>query len=294
MRCWWNLLTVGFVTCVLGTASCGGDDDARETPYEEFAGEYADVFCSELAPCCTLVPFSVEECKSFMGFFVVLEAAAARENKFVFHPDLAEQCLADVRAQGLCTGIEPESCRRVTEGKVAGGGACESSAECPSSERASSVCSLDGEGRGVCRFPGRAGAVGEACAGNCDGGRLECGSDVAGMDTFCYRDTGLTCTAGTCQALAAIGAPCSGFDSCVDGATCSGGVCLALAGLGGACSSSSECRDEHYCAAGACAARLPSGSACDDTADSCLNGTCMGGRCSDFLLEFMCAFGALE
>jgi len=288
------LLTAGFVACVLGTASCGGDEEATRTPYEEFASEYVDVFCGALEPCCTLVPFSVENCRSLMGFFVVYEAAAARESKFVFHEDRARQCLADLRAQGLCTGIEPESCRDVTEGKIPGGGSCKSGVECPSSDRSASACSLAEDGDGVCRFPGRAGALGEACAGNCEDARLECGSDVAGMDTFCYRDTGLTCTAGTCQPLAALGVPCSGFDSCVDGATCSGGVCLALAGLGGACTNSSECREEHYCAAGACTARTAPGSTCDETADSCLNGTCVGGRCSDFLLELLCGFGGIE
>jgi hypothetical protein len=173
---------------------------------------------------------------------------------------------------------------------VAGGEVCRSSAECVSTDRSRGVCQVV-EDDGICSFPGRAAGAGERCAGDCDEG-LECNATAAGMDGFCYRDTGLTCTDGACEPLAAVGAPCSGFGSCVDGATCTGATCVALAGLGGACMTSSNCRPEHYCSSGACAERVLPGSPCP-TSDSC-QGTCIDGRCADIVLETLCLFGSPE
>ena len=129
---------------------------------------------------------------------------------------------------------------------------------------------------------------------NCDDSQFECNATEPGMDTFCYRDTGLTCTNGTCQDLPGVGAACTQVAGCVDGAACRIGVCAALAGPGAACASSSDCRDELYCAGGACAPRVPAGSPCDAAVDPCLNGTCINGRCADFALETVCLFGTVE
>jgi hypothetical protein len=177
----------------------------------------------------------------------------------------------------------------VTEGKVQGGEPCRGNAECVSNERTPGICRLGDDGSGFCLFPGRAGAVGEACASNC-GGEYDCSSQVAGMDVYCYPDTGLQCVGGTCQPLDAIGASCS-FESCVESATCREGTCIARAGVGGTCASSDECTDENHCSNGACTARKPAGSACEPSADEC-RGSCLEGQCSDLVLETLCAFGA--
>lgn len=272
----------------LAAVACDSDEEKPLTPYEAFLDEYADAFCVALEPCCALVPFSVGDCRTFLGF-AFASGGSAREDKFVFHGDRADQCLAELRAQGVCSGATPASCERVTEGKVLGGFPCRGNAECMSSERSQGLCRLGDDGNGFCQFPGREGALGEACAGDCPDG-FECSSQVAGEDVYCYRETGLECVGGTCQALDAIGASCT-LDSCVESATCRGGTCIARAGVGGTCSSSDECTDENYCSNGACTPRKAAGEACDPSADEC-RASCFEGQCSDLALETLCAFGA--
>src|SRR5262245_26088537 len=142
MRSRWFLVP-GMVAILSGAVSCGGDDerdDGPRTPYQQYAADYIDAFCTSLAPCCTFVPFSIGECKTWLGFVMMYEASAARADKYVFYQDRADQCLADIRAQGLCTGVEPASCAGVVEGKLAGGDSCKSSAECPGNERVAGEC----------------------------------------------------------------------------------------------------------------------------------------------------------
>lgn len=291
MRSRWNLISAAIALSALVFA-CGGDEEPETTPYERFFDDYADALCESLAPCCTFTQFSVSECRSLLSFLGAFEASAARKDRFVFHADRAKQCLAEMRTQSLCTGATPASCDTVTEGKLSGGDACKSSAECPSSERAAAACRMTDDANGFCLFPGRAAARGEACAGDCDGS-FDCTGAEPGADAFCYADTGLRCMNGTCQELAPVGAACSISGDCVATATCSGAVCRALASAGAACASSSDCLPELYCAAGTCAPRLPAGSACDVAVDSCLDG-CIAGKCANFALETLCLFGSTE
>jgi hypothetical protein len=284
----WSVWCAGLAVTALAATPCESDEEKPPTPYQAFNDEYADAFCAALEPCCALVPFSVGECRTWLGFAFAAQGNA-RADKFVFHQDRADQCLRELRSEGVCTGDVPLSCNQVTEGEVSGGFPCEGNAECVASERSPGICRQEDDGNGFCLFPGRAGALGEACASNCDDA-YSCSSQVAGEDVYCYRDTGLECVGGTCQALDAIGAACS-FGSCIDSATCREGVCIARAGVGGKCSSSDECTDENYCASGACTPRKLAGSACDPSADEC-RGSCFEGQCSDLVLETLCAFGA--
>jgi hypothetical protein len=292
MRNRWNILGAALVVPALSVVSCGGDEEAELTPYERFFDEYVDALCGALEPCCTFTTYSVDECRSLMSFLATYEASAARENRFVFHADRAKQCLADLREQGICSGIAPASCDTVAEGKLAGGEACKSNVECPASERAAAVCRLTDDQQGFCLFPGRVAARGEACAGDCSGD-FECSAAEPGMDAFCYADTGLRCENGTCVDRAPVGAPCSGFDDCVATATCSNAICRGLSGPAAPCVASGDCLPDLYCASGACAARLPAGSACDAAPDSCLD-ACINGRCASFALETLCLFGSTE
>jgi hypothetical protein len=273
----------------LGVVACEGET-TKETssPYSRFAAEYSRALCDALAPCCSLVEFSVESCRAWLGLGFVAEAKSARPENYVFHQDRADQCLADISARGLCSGGEPESCRTVTEGKLPGGSECRGSAECLSTDRTPGGCFAGLDDVERCVYPGRAAGRGEACVGDCDD-IYGCSSDMPGMDSFCYPDTGLWCNGGTCQDFDAIGAPCT-FDTCAVGAMCSGSVCVAQGAAGAACASSEECTDANYCSNGICAARLPAGSACTAT-DSCLNGSCIEGSCFDFILETLCVFG---
>jgi hypothetical protein len=281
-------LAVLVTTC--GVVACESEEEQPPpTPYMKYAEEYSKVFCDALAPCCALLDFSIESCRFWIGLGFVSEAAAARGDLFVFHQDRGTQCIADIEALGLCSGVEPESCRTVTEGMLPGGSVCKSSAECVSSDRSPGGCFAAVDGANRCNYPGRAAALGEACAGDCDFG-YPCSSEVAGMDTYCYPDTGLRCDGGVCRAFDPIGAPCS-VDSCVVGAMCNGSMCVAQAGTGAACTLSSQCTDD-YCLNGVCTARLPAGSACT-TNESCSTGLCTEGSCFDFLLETMCVFGTL-
>jgi len=284
----WRVVFLGASVLALAAVACDSDEDEPPTPYEAFLADYADAFCMALEPCCSLVPFSVSDCRSLLGF-AFAAGGSAREDKFVFHEDRGDQCLAELRAEGLCTGVAPASCERVTEGKLAGGEPCKGNAECEASERSQGLCRLGDDGSGFCQFPGRAGALGEACAGNCPSD-FECSSQVAGENVYCYRDTGLECVGGTCQALDAIGASCT-LNSCVESASCRGGTCIARAGVGGMCASSDECTDENYCSDGECTQRLAAGAACDPSADEC-RGSCFEAQCSDLVLETVCAFGA--
>ena len=273
-----------------GVVACGSEEEPPPpTPYVKFAEEYSRVFCDALAPCCALVDFSVEACRLLLDLGFVTEAKAAREDLFVFHQDRATQCIADIEAMGLCSGVEPASCHTVTEGRLPGGSVCESSAECLSSDRSRGSCVPAVDGTIRCDYPGRAAALGGACVGDCDFGD-PCSSDVAGMDSFCYPDTGLYCDGGFCRALDPIGAPCS-FDSCVVGAMCDGSMCVARAGAGAACTLSEQCTDGHYCLNEFCTAELPAGSPCT-ASDSCSNGSCTDGTCFAFRLETMCDSGA--
>jgi hypothetical protein len=291
MRCRWISGCLAVLVTTFGVAACESEEEPPPaTPYMKFAEDYSRVFCDALAPCCALLDFDVESCRLWIGLGFVSEAQAARKDLFVFHQDRATQCIADIEAMGLCSGIEPASCRSVTEGTLPGGSECKSSAECVSSDRSPGSCFPATDGTNRCDYPGRAAAQGETCAGDCDDD-YPCVSEVAGMDTFCYPDTGLYCLDDVCTPFDPIGAPCS-FDSCVSGATCSGSTCVALAGQGGACTLSTQCSDENYCLNGICTARLPAGSPCT-TSESCSDGLCTEGTCFSFLLETMCVFGSI-
>jgi hypothetical protein len=290
MWCRWISGCSTVLVLTFGVVACESEEEPPPpTPYMNFAEEYSRVFCNALAPCCALSDFSVEACRVWLGLSFVSEAKAAREDLFVFHQDRATQCIADITAMGLCSGVEPASCRAVTEGRLPGGSVCESSAECVSSDRSPGSCFLAVDDTNRCDYPGRAAALGGACAGDCDFG-APCSSEVAGMDAFCYPDTGLYCDGGVCRALDPIGAPCS-FDSCVVGAMCDGTMCVAQAGVGAACTLSEQCTAGNYCLNGVCSAELAAGSPCT-VSDSCANGSCTEGACFAFPLETMCVFGA--
>ena len=291
MRSRWITLSLGLLVATLGAVACSEEGDPPVTPYQEFVGEYSNAFCDALAPCCVSLEFSVEDCKSLFEF-AAAGAAAAREELFVFHQDRADLCLADLRAEGICSGIEPASCRSVTEGTLAGGEVCRDAAECVSSARSGGACLPDADGTDRCQFPGRAAERGEACVGSC-ADLFPCSSDEAGMDGYCYEDTGLFCNGdGVCQDFVALGAPCGVFDECASGAACRGGLCVAKAGVGASCTQNAQCTDENHCSSGVCSARQPVGAACDDASDSCLNGFCTEGRCTDVVVETLCGFGA--
>ena len=146
------------------------------------------------------------------------------------------------------------------------------------------------------RLQGKVGST--PCVGTRDGAVTSfssSGDTIPLTGYICDLADGVSCnsTSGACEALAAVGEPCTG--ACVTAAYCafSEGVCRPRVALGDACKSDEECVAGAYCetTGNTCAARRASGKACTDNSEcesgDCTNQTCADGS-DDFALTLLC------
>lgn len=276
---------LGLGVAALAAVACGSSDTeiASEgaSDYEAYAKELAVLLCESGAGCCG-EGFQYDLCMQFLPLMVEHPAP----DKFVFHPEAAEQCLAGTRANSAC-GEEPEACSRVTEGLVSSGGSCRSHLECvpPGASAPSGMC--DGpEGSMRCRG---AASVGEACDGTCFDDLCVLLSEAGG--NVCLDDLGSRCSfeSGVCEATIPAGAPCTIRDLCASGLECTSGVCTPLPSAGAPCTF--ECAEGNYCNSGTCVPKLPAGAACVNYSE-CLEDVCENGACMPPTSDggFVCLF----
>lgn len=236
-------LATGLVACELLLA-CGSTEDDHAS-IDRFFRAVVSIVCDSLAQCCAAskLPFDADACAELALLVAPTEGP-------VFFPDVADQCLADLKVWVAATcvdGPSPPSCDRVFSGSVKSGGACMSSAECEHPPDRRVTCA-----DGTCRtIPPP--EVGQSC-----GDPTETEFYICPFGAF-YCDF----TDDICKATAHVGEPCNppqcdaesycdlGTKTCVPyhqpGEPCEGG-----------CARGAYCRE----ADGVCAQRTPLGSPC--------------------------------
>jgi hypothetical protein len=261
--------------------------------------------CDEYADCCVAAgrPGDGAQCRAFY-------AAFAPPN---YDQAAADACLAEIRALGgdKCDfSRSTPSCEKVfsSGGSAQPGEACEDDADCAPSDEGEVECASDFTIDATVqqcqvRVTGVAGST--PCVGTVDGNVTFSSGTAEGipaMGYLCHIADGLTCdsTTGACQALAAVGEPCAGFDGCVTSAYCdfASGSCLERKALGEPCGTDDECQEGGYCDQSAatdstCLASRAQGEACttnsECASDNCTNQEC--GPVDDFTLAFICGGG---
>lgn len=256
------------------TGACGDSDtelgsEQRAQAYEDYVSELTELLCESSASCCGIPNFPLRDCKLALPFL----AERPDPEKFVFHQDLADQCLAEVRVTTACAPT-PEVCYRVVEGLVPGGATCETSLECASDGQffVGNRCEGSETGRGQCSAPAM---LGEACDGACTKDYCyHLDNTGAGL---CSGEQGLRCgsTSRVCEAAVPAGGACAESQACDDGLTCNGSTCVPPPSVGEPCML--ECAEGSYCNLGTCAPTVPLGSPC--TLSECTPGACVAGVC---------------
>ncbi len=269
---------------VVASGGCGGGDDGGSDGAVTDSSAFAAAYCALYAPCCADLGLPIGEqvgCKTLFG------AVSPSD------PSAVQACLDAYREQAkdaaFCslTLPTPEPCKRAfpqqggtSQGTAAPGQACSSTSECAPSAAGRVTCLA---GSSTCRVLTHAKA-GAACNGDVwDTSSLVTNAPSGDTIPVCYRDDGLTCEAGTCAEISAVGGTCTSDGTCATGAYCASGTCAAKVGPGASCAGSSgACDATSYCdqlGTKKCEARIAEGGACD-TNDQCTTGYCYPDKCA--------------
>ena len=262
-------MRIGLLFGLFGFAvftGCGGssEDDAGTSappvPKEELAASSGAALCTDLGACCSAEGHAYDLAKCSQTMNEVIQAFLidpAEKEGAEYDAQAAGDCLAWLRASAKsCSfGEAPVACDRIYVGVKQPGIACEGDIGCAPVPGADVYC------EGECIATPR-GKQGDACNGTCtdhgDGESCSGSSSQAGAAT-CWTNDGVFCGQdGTCQALLAIGAPCS-FEGCVATAYCSNGTCAPRLGAGEVCAGEYDaCAAGLSCSqAGVCIANEP-------------------------------------
>jgi hypothetical protein len=279
----------------LVVAACSDDDPS---PTEAFAEDY----CALLMPCCKEAGLSNDpsSCEMLIGW-------AATQGKF--NESKANECLAAMRAAStdpnfcsMSDGVyeDSDACDDVFDsqgGSTQPGGTCEMDSDCAGSAQGEGACMSYYEGdvrRTVCMIMADGNPGDGPCVATKDGNVTwySPGEDPPpALGYICDQGKGTYCDDSTtkCEALVAVGSPCTYGTPCVEGAYCSSGTCQPSLPAGSACTSDDECGEKHYCDE-FCKAQLPAGSPCTSS-DQCDGGWCTNNKCDgsdDIGLAFVC------
>lgn len=283
--------------CLTGMALAlvGGCGESEADGSDQFIAD----LCAELAPCCARAgrPSDGAQCRAFYSAFV---------GSASFDQAAADDCLAEFRASEDSCDLgsrSAPSCAKVfssSGGTKQPGEACDSDSDCASQPEGRVECAseyVDGANIQQCqlRLPGKAGS--SPCIGTVDGNLTYYSGvqdSIPATGYLCDLADGLSCDSqtGACEALAALGEPCTG--ECVPSAYCSfpDRVCTARVAVGEPCAPAEECVEEAYCEtdSGSCVARRETGAACE-TSQECQSGNCTNQKCaanSDLSLVLLC------
>jgi hypothetical protein len=233
-----------------------GDDDESGGAGAGFMNEYANVYCSGVAPCCAAAgsEHDVSACKQFFEFYGSVAARSAKH----FDAAAADQCLVDLQAAlASCDSKEPASCSRALSGDAAPGAACDDDIDCALPPAGTARCDLDFEtDTGKCQvlLPPE---EGKPCGlGSTESEVYDCTDHPL---FYCGSDS-------LCVARVAIGSPCTSSNDCTADGFCdtTSNVCVAKIAIGQSCASA-ECVDEAYCdAADSCQQKKAAGQACTE------------------------------
>lgn len=263
------------------SSSTGGGGGSAPIPQDQFVAQVGAAICDQIGPCCTSAGYTYDaaKCKEALTSSLQSQLAdplrkydsAAGGNCVAAAKAAAPKCFADASTLSFIT-----ACDNVVVGTVAAGGSCTSSGQCAVPAGASGASCSNGK----CVLQTR-GKAGDACSATCtkaSNGNTDCWSSSGaptGNATYCWIEDGVACGADfKCQAVAALGQPCT-YGGCVATAYCgSDQKCAARAGVGGACSGSDTCVDGTYCGSDSkCAAQKANGSTCTSSSE-CTSGHC--------------------
>lgn len=280
----------------------GGGSSATST-------DFISSYCKMVGQCCGTqnLPSDGATCTALFN---------ALESGNTYDPSQGSQCLDAVSsaasadpmwcAKSSQSGLNT-ACKNVYKkpggaSGVAPGGPCKTDSDCADGPPGSkAVCAHTFSGNATtstCQIqtPGKAGD-GPCLAtvvANADGSTSTYGVSSSGSDAgapamgfTCAQSDGLYCndTTKKCTALGAVGAMCSGDQSCAVGTFCSfssgGEKCAARVAIGADCSMSSQsCVDGAYCdqTTKKCTAQVGDGAACA-TSDQCKSRSCNNKTC---------------
>jgi len=286
------------------TASCDGetedDDDGPSGPVavNDFSQRFAASYCASIQGCCERFGerFELSSCQETLRAYLAAALGVQLANpKIIFDEQVAGQCIdayaAVARACTERSNAADDACDGLLRGTVPVGGECGESDECVQTAEQDASCTS-----GICVaeepyesvFDGPHAALGEACAGTCEGdpdtGGGSCSGIVDGVPGtgVCWLNDGLICsTAGSCVAAPQVGEPCQQYQ-CAVGAYCVASTCEA-ASSDGPCTSDSACLPTSYCDYDAmrCIPLKADGETCD-SGDECLGGDCEADRCREW------------
>jgi hypothetical protein len=288
-----SVLGLSLASALVVTA-CSDDEPS---PAEEFAQDY----CALLMPCCKQAGLSSDpsSCEMLFGW-------AASQAKF--NESKANACLASMRA----AASTPEFCSMNYDdegacddvfasqgGTTKPGGTCDMDSDCASSSQGEGACMSYYEGdvrRTACMIMTDGNPGDGPCVATREGNVTWYSSGDAAppaLGYVCDQGKGTYCDSSTkkCEALVAVGGPCTYGTPCVAGAYCetSEGTCQPSLPAGSACTNDDQCGEKHYCDE-FCKAQLPAGSPCTSS-DQCQGGWCTNDKCegSDNIgLLFVC------
>jgi hypothetical protein len=251
-----------------GRAPEGDELDHRLPPQEPVAAGPAEPLARRLCEALHALPAArVAACcgaaaagRGLADECVRLLSGALRGGRVSVGPAAIEGCeLASAATFAGCDWVTPlappapPACRRVVEGMVPAGAACDSSVEC----RAGLVClQVAAAGARTARVCSPPGGVGESCGAAADLLatliRSEARAECAGY-----------CNGGRCAAAVVEGGACLSSRQCAPAGHCAGGRCApgAAARLGEACGGGA-CEEGAICLRGRCVARKGAGEPC--------------------------------
>lgn len=217
--------------------------------------------------------------------------SAAKSTGRVYDPQGARQCV-DAITSADCLDVDYVNlCTVMWNGTQSIGQACSDTLACQTSDAAPAECGADGGCVPIpaSSYPGE--AIGAACSGTCTGNTcfvLVGGSASGGQ---CQHDAGQACIGGTCKALLAPGAACTGAYTCADPLSCIGGVCATRLADGSSCTPTGEdnpCVAGSGCVGSVCKTLKPNGQSCASDYE-CLENRCSsGGVCIGAYAQPLC------
>ena len=285
------VVLAGCVLALLGGACSGKNttDGTGSVPLEQFPGQFSDVLCDTIAPCCTAasIPYDSATCKRNASAFFKAYADSSSVPGTTYDASAAAGCLDAFKAAlQSCNKFTDDTtgaaCSHLFVGSVPLGGACQNQTDC-----ASGNCLPDANGQATVCVAGSDGPhaqAGAACNGECvtSNGSTDCSGSAStgdpGASGICYASDGLFCSSqtGVCTTFAQLGQACEP-QGCVAGAFCAGGMCVVQRDSGSCSDAQDACSAKSYCdfTTNQCLPRKADGAACDESSD------CLSDECTD-------------
>jgi hypothetical protein len=187
----WGIRAAALLVLLAPGCGSGGGSGVVAVPFDQFATEYAAVFCHKGFTCCDAVElgrYGADEATCRTTYAAGISAnnadfpTAIAAGRIIYHGDRVRRCIDTIAALPCAQWGADEELRRFPDcigaydGTVAPGGACTHTAEC-----ADGTCDTGGAA-GVCVANAK---IGESCVSDSCPLELSCASDASGFPTVC-------------------------------------------------------------------------------------------------------------